>query len=333
MDATIFHTVEWNRIITEVFGVKNVVILAKREGKPIGFQILYEYRGPGPRTVYRSPDFGLETVYGGPIVIGGLADEANVKKEIIRQCEMQARAVIIDIYFPPSCDTDFLNEIGYDCKPFYTSILSLEGSEEDLWKGFHQKTRNSIRKSQKEGVEVIRNGRKFLCDYYEMLKETLGPQGVRILPKAFYEKVLDELEPKNMAKLFIACHNGKAISGGIFLFYKDFVYYWHGASFKDYLYLSPNQLIQWELLKFAKENRFKQYDLLYIDPDGYPGIARFKMRFGGETKKYYRGYWKTPPMRIPVLTFYAKHPALTFSKIVEKIKNKSYCTLVKKGTT
>jgi hypothetical protein len=121
-----------------------------------------------------------------------------------------------------------------------------------------------------------------------------------------------------MAKLFIAIHNGKDIT--IFLFHKDTVYYWHGASFREYLSVSPNNLIQWELIKHSRQEGYKKYDLLSIEPDRLPGIANFKMRFGGETKTYYRCRWKTSFFRLPMIVYFVKHPGYSCNKIIEKFE-------------
>jgi hypothetical protein len=319
-ESTIFHTSEWNNILSEVFGIRMVALIAKRNGEPVGSLLLNQNGKFGPRTVYRSPDRKFETVYGGPLAISGFADQDLIKKELIKYLHSRSKASFIELWVPPDVRTDALREIGYEVTPFYTSILNLEKSEEDLWSNIHQKTRNQIRKAQKSGVQIIKDGSVYLAEYYEMVKETLGSEGVSVLPLRFYEEVLNVLEPKKMAKLFIATHKGKAISGAIFLFYKDTVYYWHGASFREYLSVSPNNLIQWELIKHSQQEGYKKYDLLSIEPDRLPGIANFKMRFGGETKPYHRCLWKTPFYRLPLIRYYVTHPSYLYERISARLR-------------
>jgi lipid II:glycine glycyltransferase (peptidoglycan interpeptide bridge formation enzyme) len=190
-------------------------------------------------------------------------------------------------------DPAFLDELGYGYTPLYTSILYLEKEEKELFGNIHPYARNRIRKAEKSGVEIIKDGRPYLGEYYEMVKETLGSQGIRVNPKEFYEKVLDRLEPMGRAKLFIAMYKGNLFPEQFF-FYKESVYYWHGASFREYLPIAPSQLIHWELIRYAHQNGYKVYDFLNIEPERLPGIARFKMRFGGETKTYYRAFRNSP---------------------------------------
>jgi hypothetical protein len=319
-EATIFHTIEWNKILIEIFGVKNITFVAKRDGRPIGLHILYEYLDSDPRKFYRSPDVNLETVYGGPAVISGIDDEVPVRKRLVQETELYAKTAKVRICFPPGLDPAFLDELGYGYTPLYTSILYLEKKEEELFGNIHPYARNRIRKAEKSGVQIIKDGRPYLQEYYEMVKETLGPQGVEVKPKAFYEKVLDRLEPMGKARLFIGLYNGKPVSGAIFLFYKENVFYWHGASFREYLPIAPSQLIHWELIKYARQNGYKTYDFLNIEPERLPGIARFKMRFGGETKTYYRAFRNTPFYRLPMIMYCMKKPSYAYEKIKQRLR-------------
>ncbi len=314
-ESTIFHTSEWNNILFEVFGTKLIILMVKRNSEPVGSLTLNESGKFGPRTVYRSPDRRFETVYGGPLAIAGLTDQGLIKKQLIKYLQSKSKASFIELWLPPIINADPLKEMGFQVTPFYTSIVNLAKNEEQLWTNIHQKTRNQIRKAQKSGVQIIKDGSAYLAEYYAMVKETLGSEGVSVLPLRFYEKVLNVLEPKKMARLFIAIHNGKAISGAIFLFHKDTVYYWHGASLREYLSVSPNNLIQWELIKLSRQEGYIKYDLLSIEPDRLPGIANFKMRFGGETKTYHRCSWKTPFYRLPLISYYITHPSYLYDRI------------------
>ncbi len=318
-EATIFHTSEWNQILIETFGVNNMTFVAKKDGRPLGLYIVYYYLNSGPRIICRSPDASLEAVYGGPIVINDLNNKTLVRKSLIQETELQAKTVMVQISMPPGINPEFLNDLGYIYTPFYTSILCLNRSEEELFNSIHPYARNRIRKAQKSRVEIVKEGREYLAEYYEMTKETLESQGVKVKPRNYYEKVLDRLGPSHKAKLFVAMYNGKPISGAIFLFYKDTVYYWHGASFNNYLFVSPNNLLHWELIKYGHQNGYKKYDFLNIEPNRLPGIARFKMRFGGETKAYYRASGKTPFYRFPLLTYYLKHPSYVYKRIMARL--------------
>ena len=297
------------------------ILIAEQGGKLVGVFILNKTMALGPRTIYQSPNRAFETVYGGPVVIPGIDVQDSIKRELVRHFQAICKASMINVWLPPVVKADAFREKGYAITPFYTSVINLEKDQDELWRGIQPQTRNKIRKAEKLGVQIVKEGRSYLPAYYEMVRETLGSQGLRVLPKMFYERVMDILEPQAMAKLFIATHNGKAIAGAIFLFYKDTAYYWHGASFREYSFACPNVLIQWELIRYSKRIGYRKYDLLSIEPERLPGIARFKMNFGGEVKTYYHGFWKTSSFSVPVLSYCVEHPSYLFGRIRARLGN------------
>ena len=226
-EASIFQTIHWNKALFETFNNDVKILIAKDHIAPLGYFISTQRFISSPRTLYCSPDRSLETVYGGPIVVSGTDEHNKIRRELVKRCHYKVQPAIIEIWLPPDASPKFLEQIGYAITPFYTSIIDLEAGEDNLWQNIHQKTRNQIRKAQKCKVQIIKDGTPYLSEYYEMVKETLGSKDVKVLPEEFYQTVMEILEPKNMAKLFLAIHDGKAIAGAIFLFFKDTVYYWH----------------------------------------------------------------------------------------------------------
>lgn len=318
-EATIFHTIEWNQILVETFGINNVTFIAKNGNSPVGMLVLNQYFDEGPRTIYYSPDKSLETVYGGPLVIADITNKDVVKMELMKQLDLISKASIVQMWLQPYASPEFLNKLHYSCRPFYTSIVNLEKSEADLWRNLHNRARNRVRKAQKSGIKIVTNGTSYFSEYYELVKASLGSRGISFLPREFYRKVLSTLEPKNMAKLFIAIYNDAPIAGNIFLFYKDTIYNWHTGGLKEYLSLAPNDLLQWESIKYAQRNGYKKYDLVSIEPHKLPGIAKYKMKFGGETIIYYRGFWKTPFYRPAVMVHCFKRPSYVYKTVKKKL--------------
>jgi hypothetical protein len=120
-----------------------------------------------------------------------------------------------------------------------------------------------------------------------MVVSTFTRAQIDALPKTFYGRVVGELGPKGMAKFLLASYDGHLIAGVIVLPYKDTLYGWHMASHKEYWHLAPNDFLQWELIKWAKQEGYRYYDLLRVEPDHLPGIAHWKTSFGGDTVPCY----------------------------------------------
>jgi hypothetical protein len=277
-NATVFHSIEWNEVLIDEFGLQIILLLATKGEQPAG---LYSFSVDG--AVCRSPATSLESVYGGPISMG----DNRIIAELLRDAERFQKIAWFDIWTPAMYDISPLIEMSYSYSEMYTSILNLQKPEEELWAGLNQKKRNKIRKAQKNDVIIVEGDTSLVDEYYEMIVSAFTRARINILPKTFYKRVIESLGPKGIARLVLAKHDGRFIAGAIFLLHKNTAYYWHGASHREYLSLAPNDLIQWEHIKWARERGYKNYDLVRVEPGRLPGIANFKMSFGGETVPCY----------------------------------------------
>ena len=87
----------------------------------------------------------------------------------------------------------------------------------------------------------------------------------------------------------------------------------------------PNNLIHWEIIKWAKEKGLKEYDLWGIPADpkeGHPlwGVYRFKKGFNAELKNFIGAYDLA----------YNKMLYFFFDKVIELYQNT--IRFIKKGT-
>ncbi|MBI4722344.1 MAG: peptidoglycan bridge formation glycyltransferase FemA/FemB family protein [Candidatus Stahlbacteria bacterium] len=305
--ATIFHTREWNKMITKEFGIPSrrsgisaslqhhTLIARNSLAIPIGMYTFFVISAP-PKRDFRfattgsfnrivSPFRDTDSIYGGPIVVDGETEE--VIRLLITGAEkyISQRVEYYQILPPPRYPIKVFKQVHYRCRNLLTSIIDLRGTEEDLWHKIDSKRRNLIRKAIANKIKVICPVSDFIEAYYPMLLEVFDRAGKKPFPKSYYQCVLET--PLGWVKPLLALHNNIPIAGAIFLCFKDTVYYWSGASLKDYRHLAPNDLIQWEIIKWANQNNYKYYDLLIVEPERLPQIAHFKLGFGGELVPIY----------------------------------------------
>lgn len=254
-DASVFHSFEFNKIIEEVLG-REVNLVANDDS----FYITHPDRKLGFLKINYCPDPRLECVYGG--ILGKINNKFKG---------------LWHITTTPGANIDKYIKKGFCIKERSTSILDLSKTTKELWDNLDKKTRNLVRKGEKNEIKIVQTTN--IGDYYKILEETYKKANLKILPIEFYKEILNRL-----GKVFLAYYDNEIVAGGGFLKFKDRVYYWNGAAHKDYLYLAPNNLIQWEFIKWARENEFKKYDLLGLD---IPSIAKFKEGFGGVKVKFY----------------------------------------------
>ena len=182
---------------------------------------------------------------------------------------------------------DFSEEI----QPRYVFRLDIKGkTEEDVFAGFHQKTRYNIRLATKKGVTVKQGTREDLKDFHRIMIETGDRDGFIIRPLSYFEKMYDELAPEHM-KVLMAYYEGKPISGVIAIMYGNKTWYLYGASSNEYRNVMPNYLLQWEMIKMAIARKDDVFDLRGVSgvvDESHPqyGLYRFKKGFGAEFTEF-----------------------------------------------
>ena len=176
---------------------------------------------------------------------------------------------------------------SFDLQPKKTLFLDLSLSEEELLKEMHQKTRYNIRLAEKKEVEIklseAKNIESDFLEFWRLMSITGERDAFRIHNQKHYKNILSASEN---IKLYFANYKNKNIAAGLFCFFGDRVTYMHGASDNEARNLMAPYLLQWEIIKIAKENGYKYYDFYGIDEKKWPGVTRFKLGFGGFVKEY-----------------------------------------------
>lgn len=182
---------------------------------------------------------------------------------------------------------DFRDEI----QPRYVFRLDIKGKTEDeIFAGFHSKTRYNVRLATRKGVTVKEGTKEDLKDFHKIMVETGARDGFIIRPLEYFEKMYDELAPKHM-KVLMAYYEGKPISGVIPIMYGNKTWYLYGASSNAYRNVMPNYLLQWEMIKLAIQRKDDMFDLRGVSgvvDENHPqyGLYRFKKGFGAEFTEF-----------------------------------------------
>lgn len=172
-------------------------------------------------------------------------------------------------------------------QPKYVFRLNIKDkTEEELLKSFKEKTRYNIRLAKRKGV-IVRNGEeKDLGIFYKILVQTSLRDKFNIRDFTYYKKIFTEMGNKHV-KIFIAEYNNTPIAASMAIMYGNKVWYLYGGSTNEYRNYMPNYLMQWEMIKWALENKCEIYDFRgvsgYNDPKNPQyGIYKFKKGFNGD---------------------------------------------------
>jgi lipid II:glycine glycyltransferase (peptidoglycan interpeptide bridge formation enzyme) len=179
-------------------------------------------------------------------------------------------------------------------QPKAVMVLDLAPDPEKILAGFHSKWRYNVRLAERKGVEVKRASREDLPAFYELLLETARRDRFFIRGRRYYEDLFDMLDPAKMIAMFVARYEERPIAGAICLGFGHRLTYVYGASSNEHRSVMPNHLMQWHMIRWAKENGYGVYDFRGVSPmrDGKPvedhlaGLNRFKEGFGARYVEY-----------------------------------------------
>lgn len=177
---------------------------------------------------------------------------------------------------------DFVENIGFKhvekIRQYQTLVLYLHKDLDEIRKSFHQKWRNCLNQSEKNGLEIIEGNdpelyKDFLKIYDQMIarkkfKEYVNPSRMG--------KMNEELDPECKLKIFVAYKDKQPIASIIGSAIGNTGIYLLGASNEIGMKNKGSYLLQWEMIKWLKKKGCQRYDLGGINLDDNPGVYHFK---------------------------------------------------------
>lgn len=191
------------------------------------------------------------------------------------------------------------NETGLDfegVQPRFVFRLNILPSEIHLLENMHSKWRYNIRLAGKKGVAIREaDGKDDLKTFYRILQETAQRDHFLIRGSEYFEWIWDYMVESGYAQIFLAEYDEQVVAATLAMILGDKVWYLYGASSNQHRNVMPNYLIQWEMIRWARENGCSLYDFRGVSGDldeSNPlyGLYRFKKGFGGEFTEFI-GEW------------------------------------------
>ena len=180
-----------------------------------------------------------------------------------------------------------------------TVELPLEGTEEQLLAAMKQKTRYNIRLAERRDVTVRPGTPADFPAIVEMYRETAERDGFTVRPPAYYLDGWQGLYDAGMAHPLIAEVEERPVAAIIVVRFGERAIYMYGASRSEARERMPNHLLQWEAIRWAREQGCKVYDFWgapdeFVESDRLWGVWRFKAGVCGEGGRWIGGGGYTP---------------------------------------
>ncbi len=150
----------------------------------------------------------------------------------------------------------------------------------DLYSGFDKDIRYGVRRAKREGVRIEDSNN--IEDFIFLLRKSSERQRFNTYDDDYFRKFL-QIED---VSLFMAYHDDIPVSGALFACFGDRAFYLHAGLNYEKRSLCAPSLLNFEIMKAAKERGCSIYDFWGIDEEKMPGVTRFKKGFGGKEVIY-----------------------------------------------
>lgn len=296
----LFQEPFWWEIVEQGFGKNCKVALVSVEGQNKVLLPLFFHR-IGPISRVGSPLRGTFTPYIGFIHLVDHIGVTNEKDYLDCVIDFLLKKGVhwIEISFTSERDffSQYMNDLGFTKETPETIILNTNQEKESLWLNMQGRARNLVRKAEKFGLTVhtLDSSTQDVKSFYSMLTKTFNKSGQRPPHSIeFYTLMADNAISSNNL-LFLSIHKDlETVSMGMFLYNSCEIHFISGTSTKNGNKYGANNLMHWEVIKFASNNGIKIYDFGGI---GVPAIDKFKKSFGGIESCYNRYIWMKPSVR------------------------------------
>ena len=289
----VLQSYEWGEFKRRL-GWRPIRLVLERDGKVVGLgQFLAYNTAPVPGVLLyctKGPwlpwddEEAVRTFFEGVRAVAGRegAHTVKIEPEVLEQHE-DVKALLGGIGF---------RKARYDLNQKTTLVVDLNLPEEELLARMRSKTRYNVRLAARKGVEVVEPDFEEAWEiFYEWMKATSARKEDYVLrrPRDYLRGVMGAMHEAGQGHLFLAKHEGTPLAGMYVFTFGDKYWYMYGASSDEKRNLKPNYLLQWEVMRWARERGLTHYDMVGVpkaedldESSSLWGVYKFKEGFGGE---------------------------------------------------
>jgi serine/alanine adding enzyme len=196
-----------------------------------------------------------------------------------------------------------LRRMGEWLQVAHSRIVELVDDDDEVLAGFDKDTRYSVRRAEREGVEVSvledATDRRPIDDLHALVAETQQRAGFPLPPLERYRIAWRTLGAAGRAAILEARREGRLLASGMVVILGDRSFYLFSGSRREdrgepKRYAS--YALQWEMMRYARLHGSRYHDLWGVAPPAagpehpWHGVGLFKKGFGGR-EVHWAGSW------------------------------------------
>ncbi len=273
-DRTLFQTKPWLNFIAESQDATPLLLEVRIDNQPAGFFTGLIAKRGGIR-ILGSPFPGWSTSYLGFNLVSGI--DRSLLVEPLAEFAFRELGIWHVELMDRHLSVEQMDKVGWRGRNFNNTEIDLSVSEDSIFANMKGSCRTSIRKAERSGVTVeIAQDIEFPSEYYAQLTEVFAKQGQK--PTYSIERI--RLLVKHLAPtgylLLVRARNaeGVCVATGIYPAFRDRMYFWGGASLREFQILQPNEPVQWFAMRYWKARGALACDM--------GGGGDYKLKYGGK---------------------------------------------------
>jgi serine/alanine adding enzyme len=265
--ATAYHQFRWKEVISRSFGhASHYLAAVDDQGR---------WQGILPLVFLHSKLFGKSLVslpflnYGGILANNEIAadlliEHAGRLRKSLGASHVELRHVAQSVDHLPTKQHKV------------TMVVELASDVGKQWRAFNGKLRNQIRKAEKSRLTSVVGHLELLDGFYGVFARKMRDLGTPVYSKNFFREILQGFP--DTTRIFSIYHKEKLIASGLALWFRETLEVPWASSISDYKVLCPNNLLYWDVIRFAINSGFSRMDFGRSTPN--EGTYQFKKQWG-----------------------------------------------------
>lgn len=283
--ASIYHRAEWKELIRKTFGHTGYYFVARNgDGKIVGILPIIRL------TSRLFGDFMVSMPYFN--YGGAVADHPLIEQQLMQAAAEHAADIGVS-------HIEYRDDTPRDGFPVRTEkvnmILPLPDSHDALWQAFTPKLRAQIRRPQREKPQVFQGGEEYLKDFYTVFTRNMRDLGTPVYPISFFRTILSSFP--DACRIMVVRHDNRPVAAGFLIGHRDTLEIPWASTISAVNHMSINMLLYWEVLKYAIDRNYRQFDFGRSSKDA--GTYRFKQQWGARPRQLYWHYWLRSGSTLP----------------------------------
>lgn len=148
-----------------------------------------------------------------------------------------------------------------------TVLVDLSQDWDALQKRMRMQVRQHIRVAQRKGVSVREGGRDDVDTFRRLMESLCARRGIEPSPSQedFFEHLWERFAPRGWVRIFLAEVGGRPVAALLVFTFGESARVWKAGWSGESAECRPNNLLYWEVIRWAKENGFRSFDLVGIE--------------------------------------------------------------------